>query len=64
MQKPGSLDRFPKGPGYTPWFFKMSVGTKLNSAFNNSYPNSKKKYFYGYISMKGVSAILTINAPK
>ena len=26
-----------------PWFFRMSAGTKLNCAFNNSGLNSKKK---------------------
>ena len=70
MEKPGIWDHFPKGPGCTQWFFRMSVGTKLNSALNNSYHNSKTKFniifciFKGYISMKGISAIWTKNAPK
>ena len=71
MEKPGTLDHLPKWPGCTPRFFRISVGTKLNSAFNNSYHNSKKKnkykknvFFNGYISSIGISAILTKNAPK
>ena len=41
-KKTGSSDPFPKGTGCTPWFFRMSAGTKLNCAFNNSSPNNNK----------------------
>ena len=41
-KKPGSSAHFPKRTGCTPWFFKMSAGTKLNCTFNNSRLNSKK----------------------
>ena len=68
MNKPGSSAHFPKRIGCMPWFFRMSAGTKLNCAFNNSGLNSKKKlnfaFFKGYISARGISAILIINAPK
>ena len=74
MEKPVSSDPFPKGTGCTPWFFRMSAGTKLNCAFNNSAPNNNFKknkgncqnlaFFKGYIYTKGISAISTINAPK
>ena len=73
MEKPGSSDSFPKGTGCTSWFFRMSAGTKLNCAFNNSAPNNNKKnkeksknlaFFKGYIYIKGIFAIWTINAPK
>ena len=43
MQKPGSSAHFPKRTGCTPWFYRMSAGTKLNCAFNNSGLNSTKK---------------------
>ena len=42
MEKPGSSDHFPKGTECMPWFFRISAGTKLNFAFYNSSPNSKK----------------------
>ena len=66
MKKPGRSAHFPKGTGCTPWFFRMSAGTKLNCAFNNSSLNSKKKnlnfaFFKGYTYTKGISAIATIN---
>ena len=72
-EKPGSSDPFPKGTGCMPWFFRMSAGTKLNCAFNNSSPINAKKnqsknqnlaFVKGYIYTKGISAISTINAPK
>ena len=48
------------------------ASTKLNCAFNNCDPNSKKKRnkkyefkkIYGLLSARGISAILIINAPK
>ena len=47
------------------------VSTKLNCAFNNSKPKSKKNkkngdlaFFKGYISPRGISANSTMNAPK
>ena len=43
MEKPQSSVHFPKRTGCTLWFFRMSAGTKLNCAFNNSGPNSKQK---------------------
>ena len=43
MEKQGSSDPFPKGTGFTPWFLRMSAGTKLNCAFDNSYPNNNIK---------------------
>ena len=73
MEKPGSFANFPKRTGCMPLFFRMSVGTKLNCAFNNSGPNSKKKlntknenfaFFMGNISMRGILAISIKNAPK
>ena len=75
MNKPRSSDPFPKGTGCTPWFFRMSAGTKLNYAFHNSSPNNNFKenkgkknlnfvFFKGSISTRGISAISTINAPK
>ena len=45
MEKPGSSYHFPKGTGCTPWFFRMSAGTKLNCAFNNSALNNNLKKF-------------------
>ena len=38
MEKPGA--HFSKRTGCTPWFFRMSAGTKLNCAFNDSGLNS------------------------
>jgi hypothetical protein len=73
LKKPGSSAHFPKMTGCTPWFFRMSAGTKFNCAFNNSGLNSEKKikqksqkfaFFKGYIYARGIFAILTINAPK
>ena len=73
MEKPGSSDTFPNGTGCTPWLFRMSVGTKLNFAFNNSSSNNNKKKikktsnvstFQGLHLHEGIFAILTINAPK
>jgi hypothetical protein len=43
MEKPGSSAHFPERTGCTQWFLRMSAGTKLNCAFNNSSLNSKKK---------------------
>ena len=43
MEKSGSSANFPKRAGCTPWFFRMSAGTKLNCVFNNSGPISEKK---------------------
>ena len=43
IEKPGSFDLFPMGTGCTPWFFRISAGTKLNFAFNNSSSNNNKK---------------------
>ena len=40
MEKPGSSAHFPKGTGCTPWFFRISAGTKWNCAFNNSGPHN------------------------
>ena len=63
MKKPGISDHFPQGTGCMSSFFKISAGTKLKCAFNNTSPNSRRKpknfFFKEYIS-----AILTINAPK
>ena len=42
-EKPESSDPFSKRTGCTPWFFRMSAGTKLNCAFKNSSPNKKIK---------------------
>ena len=36
MKKPGNLAHFPKGAGFTPWFFRISADNKLNCAFINS----------------------------
>ena len=50
MEKPGSSDAFPKVTGCTPWFFRMSAGSELNCALNNSAPNNKfKKKVYTYM---------------
>ena len=43
MEKPGSIDPFPKRTGCTPWLFRIYADTKLNGAFNNSRLDSKKK---------------------
>ena len=43
MEKPGRSGHFHEGTGCKSWFFRMSAGTKLKCAFNNSSPNSKKK---------------------
>ena len=72
MEKQGSSAHFPKRTGCTPWFFRMSAGTKINCAFNNSHPNGEKNEMKqqefciskGYILTKGISAISIINAPK
>ena len=45
IEKPGSSDHAPKGPECMPGFFRISEGTKLISAFYNSYANSKKIIF-------------------
>ena len=42
-ENPGSSAHFPKRTGCTPWFFRMSAGTKLNCVFNDCSPNSKEK---------------------
>ena len=42
VEKPGSPAHLPKRTGCTLWFFRISAGTKLNCAFNNSGLNSKK----------------------
>ena len=42
--KTESSAHFPRRAGCTPWFFRMSVGTKLNCALNNSGTNSFKKF--------------------
>ena len=73
MEKTGSFANVPKRTGCTPWFFRMSVGTKLNCAFTNSGLNRTKKnkikngnlaFFKGYIYTRGIFEILTINAFK
>ena len=72
MEKPGSSAHFSKRTGCTPWFFRMSAGTKLSCAFNNSSLNRTKKekengkfaFLRGYISRRRISMILIINAPK
>ena len=71
MEKSGSSAHFSKRTGYMPWFFKMSAGTKLNCAFNNSDINSKNAiknanfaFFKGYIYTRGISPVSIINAPK
>ena len=63
MQKQGRFDHFNEDTGCKSWFFRMSVGTKLKCALNNTSPNSKntqpktKKnaFFKGYISPKGTT---------
>ena len=40
-----SVEGQSKGTGYTPWFFRMSAGTKLNCPFNNSAPNNNETNF-------------------
>ena len=68
MPKLGRFDDFPKETGCKSLFFRMSAGTEPKCAFNNSSHNSKKNYFNKKsklsISTKGISTILTINAPK
>ena len=52
---------------FTPWFFRMSAGTKLIIAFNNSGPNNNKKknaFLRPLFLQEEFSAILIINAPK
>ena len=44
-QKPGSSAHLPKRTGCTLWFFRISAGTKLNCAFNNSGLNSNFLHF-------------------
>ena len=41
MQKQGRFDHFNEDTGCKSWFFRMSVGTKLKCALNNTSPNSK-----------------------
>ena len=68
MEKPGSSAHVPKRTVCTPWFFRMSAGAKLNCALTKSGLNSKKKCKFciceGSIYTRGISEILTINAPK
>ena len=65
MEKPGSTANFPKRTGCTPWSFRISAGTKLNCAFNNSGPNRRRKQMEILnFSTTGIFAILIINAPK
>ena len=42
-KKTGRYDHFPKGTACTSWFLRMSTGTKLKCAFNNSSPNSENQ---------------------
>ena len=42
MQKPGIFDHFPEETVCKSWFFRVSAGTNLKWAFNDSSPNSKQ----------------------
>ena len=65
MPKLGRFDDFPKETGCKSLFFRMSAGTEPKCAFNKSSHNSKIFNLIKLsISTKGISTILTINAPK
>ena len=61
-KKTGSSDDFPKRTGCTPWFFRMSTGTKLKLALDYAPTLLKKKI--GKSLNLGFFKGLAINVPK
>ena len=62
-KNPGISDHFPEETEYPPWFFKISVGTKIKCAFKLSSANNKKKSKNNFFDFFRATIIYNIAFP-